>query len=122
MIFCPNLSSLLLVGLPNNTVESFDVEERKFATWARPYFQSISSKLTHFREPLIGVAVSPSSDQNETGQSFVFWALRGPLRSIYPQRPLWKSLNRFHQREYWSCRQKKRYREAGPNQRNLKVL
>ena len=60
LAFSPSVPSILAVGLPNNTLQFFDVEKRSIPSWAKGISQAASGALTTLREPMLGLAFDPT--------------------------------------------------------------
>ena len=60
LAFSPSAPSILAVGLPNNTLQFFDVEKRSIPSWAKGISQAPSGALTTLREPMLGLAFDPT--------------------------------------------------------------
>lgn len=69
LAFIPQSPSHLIVGLPNNTLQIFDVEARRIAPWAQFLVTEPIKELHVLHEPLIGLALEPASSRRVGGSS-----------------------------------------------------
>lgn len=59
LVFSPGHPSILTVGLPNNTVQFFDVDSQRVPSWARRISANPSGALTSLRDPMMGMVYDP---------------------------------------------------------------
>lgn len=59
MAFSPTNASIVVVALPNNTIQIFDVDQRTIPTWAHSISRNTFATFTNLREPILGVVFDP---------------------------------------------------------------
>ncbi|KAG8922794.1 U3 small nucleolar RNA-associated protein [Tulasnella sp. 418] len=65
LVFDPRSSDTLLIGLPNNRIHVFDIEERMFPQWASRVCDNLPQSFTGLHDPLQGLMfVHPSSSSS----------------------------------------------------------
>lgn len=62
-------SSVLVLGLADNSIQVYDVESRTFPVWARELTASIPQRFKHLHDPIIGVTF----DSSTRGAGALFW-------------------------------------------------
>lgn len=72
LTFMPSSTSTLIVGMPNNSLYIFDVEERQLAPWARQLSSHPPRMLKSLRDPLIGLVIDPAYGRSTTPRSSVY--------------------------------------------------
>jgi len=81
-------SSLLYIGLVNNTIQVFNVEDRAFPDFARKICQGLPKRFTHLHDSIQGLCFEPADNSlpstGEGGSQFVYawstsWICKLPL-------------------------------------------
>ncbi|KDQ13643.1 hypothetical protein BOTBODRAFT_33349 [Botryobasidium botryosum FD-172 SS1] len=72
LAFDPHSPNTLIIGLPNNTLQIFDVEARQFPDWARTLCEALPKRFTHLHDPLVGITFDPAPQAN-AGPEVYLW-------------------------------------------------
>lgn len=73
MAFSPSNASIVVVALPNNTIQIFDVDHRTIPTWAHSISRNLFSSFRNLREPILGVAFDPVPEVGKHADTLVLY-------------------------------------------------
>jgi U3 small nucleolar RNA-associated protein 4 len=64
LTFDPSSPGLLVLAFPNNTLQFFNVETRRFPSWSKDLSNSLLQRLTTLHETILGITFSPTAGGN----------------------------------------------------------
>lgn len=75
LAFDPMHPSVLLLALPDNSIQFYDVEARQFPVWGKELSNSLPRRFTSAHDPVIGVSFDPAVSDTEAGKTkyIIFW-------------------------------------------------
>lgn len=73
MAFSPSNASIVVVALPNNTIQVFDVDQRTIPTWAQHISRNSFATFTNLREPILGVTFDPVPETGRHTDTLVIY-------------------------------------------------
>lgn len=73
MVFSPSNASIVVVALPNNTIQIFDVDQRTIPTWAHGLSRNLFASFTNLREPILGLAFDPVPEVGKHTDTLVLY-------------------------------------------------
>lgn len=73
MAFSPSNASIVVVALPNNTIQIFDVDQRTIPIWAQDISRNTFSTFTNLREPILGVTFDPVPEAGRHADTLVIY-------------------------------------------------
>jgi U3 small nucleolar RNA-associated protein 4 len=73
MAFSPSNASIVVVALPNNTIQAFDVDQRTIPTWAQYISRNTFATFTNLREPILGVTFDPVPEAGRHADTLVIY-------------------------------------------------
>ena len=71
--FDANHPNILVMVFPDNSLEIYDVESRRFPAWGKELCHKLPRRFKHSHDPVLGVAFNPLEDLSSTGYA-VFWS------------------------------------------------
>lgn len=66
-------SSVLVLGLADNSIHAYDVESRTFPVWARDLASSVPHRFKHLHDPILGVVFDVSAGTSSDVTGALFW-------------------------------------------------
>jgi len=73
MAFSPSNASIVVVALPNNTIQVFDVDQRTIPTWAQHISRNSFATFRNLREPILGVSFDPVPETGRHTDTLVIY-------------------------------------------------
>jgi len=67
-----NPNTLVLV-FPDNTLQIFNVETRRFPAWGKDFSSRLPKRFLHAHDPILGIMFDPASASGQEHQQALFW-------------------------------------------------
>jgi U3 small nucleolar RNA-associated protein 4 len=69
--FDPSSPNTLVIGLADNAIHVYDVEERSFPEWSRQLCNNLPKRFTHMHDSILGLTFDPAG--KEGSRKALFW-------------------------------------------------